>query len=330
MPKHRIRRPSRLVPAPGSTWSRRGAGGSQVDPAHSRSPAAQGRRGAAWRPPTDAAWRSTGSRRTHPYAHRAGTAGVRPSAADGLGRRAVDGLRDLGGLLLDLAEGTGGQQPSSDGVADCVGEHGTLAAAVAAAAGVPCSRPAQALRTARTVSGLPVPSPAGMPSRSSPAWVICGGDGPTGTGGVETPYRTGPGAGHRMPVCAMWLGCGDRGERLGGGRRDFAARPGHFICAQAQTCSYQVTLARTALSGRAARSPGQRACHRAPRHEGAHERVRQAPGGEWLAASATAGTDRRRDPEHIRHHHEPGFLNCSTSSYTSSASFSNPSSESGR
>jgi hypothetical protein len=34
--------------------------------------------------------------------------------------------------------------------------------------------------------------------------------------------------------------------------------------------------------------------------------------------------------EHIRHHHEPGFLNCSTSSYTSSASFSNPSSESGR
>jgi len=41
---------------------------------------------------------------------------------------AVDGLGDVGGFPLDLAEGAGGQQPAFDGVAERVGEHGPLAA----------------------------------------------------------------------------------------------------------------------------------------------------------------------------------------------------------
>src|ERR1019366_9991181 len=43
-------------------------------------------------------------------------------------RTAVDGLGNLGGFPLDLAEGVGGQQPAFDGVAERVGEDGALAA----------------------------------------------------------------------------------------------------------------------------------------------------------------------------------------------------------
>lgn len=294
MPKHRIRCRA--------AWSRRGG---PLGPDAGQEAARSIRPTAGVRPPTGGAWRSTGSRRTHAYAHRAGTAGVRLQQPTALAGASVDGLGDLGGLPLDLAKGTGGQQPSFDGVAERVGEHGTLAAGGRRLSGRALQSPgagaqdgADGVRSSSAATG-----------RDAVAIQSSAGD-LRGTGllslaALKRLTEQGPAqdTGCRMPVCAVRLGQGngDRGERLGGGRRDFAARPGHFICAQAQTCSCQVTLAGTADSIRAAaRSPGQRACHRGRRHEGAQERVRQGPGGERLAASATAGTDRRRAPSPVQ------------------------------
>ena len=148
-------------------------------------------------------------------------------------RAAVDGLGDLGGFPLDLAEGVGGQQPAFDGVAERVGEHGPLAAGGGRGGGLAVQPPGAGVQDGADGVGLFQRRHRQGRFRDP---VQCagdvGGDGLAGGGGVERVAEQG------LAQDARGRGTLRRGRvrarvmvvsASAVERRDLAARSGHFI-----------------------------------------------------------------------------------------------------
>ena len=109
-----------------------------------------------------------------------------PRGLGGVGdRAAVDGLSDVGGLPLDLAERAGGQQLALDGVPERVGEHGALAAAGRRGGRPPSSRRRRRSGRRGRYRGLPARPPAGRFRDPLECAGDPRGDGPGGAAGLN-------------------------------------------------------------------------------------------------------------------------------------------------
>ena len=144
---------------------------------------------------------------------------------------AVDGLSDLGGFPLDLAERAGGQQPGSTAYPSALANTARLRRVVVAAAGLPSSRRAQAFNAADGVRLFQRGHRQGRFRDPGERARDVRGDGLAGGGGVERVVEQGrrrtAGSGNarrgrvRARVMVVRASAAER--------RDLAARSGHFI-----------------------------------------------------------------------------------------------------
>ena len=146
---------------------------------------------------------------------------------------AVDGLGDVGGFPLDLAEGAGGQQPAFDGVPERVGEHGPLAAGGGRGGGLAVQPPGAGVQDA--ADGVRFFQRGHWQGRFRDPGQCArdvGGDGLARGGGVERVAE------QRLAQDAQGQGTRRRGRvrarvmvvrASAVERRDLAARSGHFI-----------------------------------------------------------------------------------------------------